>query len=333
MDINKIDISKIEEYKILSPSSKRSAVILNYGCILKKFCIMLTNGEKFNCVLSHRTAKEYVKDEKTYMGAFVGRFCGRIKDSRFKIGDKEYTLTPNDGTSHLHGVLSRVIFNLKKHTSNEVVLEYDSPSGEDGFPGNIHIEVQYVFEGETLVFIVTALSDEDTVFAPANHTYFTLSHTPVAAIFKSTLEMNATSFYEINDDLLKTGERIYLTDYPEMDFRMRRSLSELAAGLFETPQIITGRGLDHTFHFREKPLITLENSRLKLDITSSEKNIHVYSGGSLHNSNSYDETGNKISCFAGIAFESDIMGEKLNPNIIRKGEKFITFTSWFIDEK
>lgn len=325
-----MDPKLINEYKIYSPSRKRNAIILNYGCVLKEYNIILKNGSPFNIVLSHKTIGEYIMDDKTYMGAFVGRFCGRIKNSRFCIGDKEYKLTPNNGNSHLHGVLSRVIFNVKKHTNTEVVFEYDSPNGEDGFPGNIRLEVSYAFQNETLVFSVSATSDVDTIFAPSNHTYFSLSHSD--NIFKSTLLMNAHSFYEIDSKVLKTGKVIKLNDCPLMDFRVEKSLSAIS-DYNSNVHLKNGHGLDHTFIFNETPSIRLENSTLKLTITTSEKNVHLYSGGFLSESCSHNDRGQMINDFDGIAFESETVGENLEPNIIRSNEPFTTSTSWFVEEK
>lgn len=320
----------INEYKIYSPSKKRNATILNYGCVLKEYNIVLKNGSPFNIVLSHKTTDEYIKDDKTYMGAFVGRFCGRIKNSRFTINGKEYTLTPNDGNAHLHGVLSRVIFKMKKHTNTEVVFEYDSKSGEDGFPGNIHIEVSYAFQNETLVFSICAISDIDTVFSPSNHTYFSLSH--MDNIFKSTLLMNAHSFYEIDSKVIKTGKVIKLNDCPLMDFRVKKPLSAIS-DYNSNVHLKNGHGLDHTFIFDETPIIRLENSDLKLTITTSEKNVHLYSGGFLNESSSYNDRGQMINDFDGIAFESETIGENLEPNIIERNTPYTTFTSWSVEEK
>ena len=328
-----MNVNEIKEYPIASLSSKRTATILNYGCILKSFNLVLKNKSIVNCVLSHKNTEDYVKDTSTYMGSFVGRFCGRIKNSRFQIDNREYNLVPNDGSSHLHGVLSRVLFKLKKHTTNEVVFEYDSPSGEDGFPGNMHIEVQYIFENENLVFRVNAISDQDTVFAPSNHTYFTLPDNGDKSILRLSLQMNASSFYEIDDGILKTGKLISLKEYPQMDFRDARVLKYLVDEKNRSPQLIKGNGLDHTVHFNDKPEIVLESPVLKLSVTTSENNIHVYAGGSLLDSDSYNENGEQIENFDGIAFESEVSGLSVEPNIIKKNKPFSTYTSWYIEEK
>ena len=79
----------------------------------------------------------------SWFGTTVGRVSGRIKDASFKLKDKEYTLSKNNGENCLHGGhlgLSRVLWDgkvLPAGRSDALLVEFThtSPHGADGFPG------------------------------------------------------------------------------------------------------------------------------------------------------------------------------------------------------
>ena len=62
-----------------------------------------------------------------------------------------------------------------KSFGDTLLLEAESPDGEDGFPGNLKISVRYILtEDNALRMDYRVSSDADTVLNLTNHTYFNL---------------------------------------------------------------------------------------------------------------------------------------------------------------
>ena len=167
---------KINEYIISNPGGLAVSV-LNYGCIIKNIWVPTKRGP-VDVVLGHDTYADYVKDFEasgsTCCGAFVGRYANRIENAVFNVGGKTYQLEANNGKNHLHGTFPRKLYEVKAF-GDTLLLEAESPDGEDGFPGNLKISVRYILtEDNALRMDYRVSSDADTIINLTNHTYFNL---------------------------------------------------------------------------------------------------------------------------------------------------------------
>ena len=167
---------KINEYIISNPGGLAVSV-LNYGCIIKNIWVPTKRGP-VDVVLGHDTYADYVKDFEssgsTCCGAFVGRYANRIENAVFNVGGKTYQLEANNGKNHLHGTFPRKLYEVKTF-GDTLLLEAESPDGEDGFPGNLKISVRYILtEDNALRMDYRVSSDADTIINLTNHTYFNL---------------------------------------------------------------------------------------------------------------------------------------------------------------
>ena len=62
-----------------------------------------------------------------------------------------------------------------KKSDTEVTFLLESPDKDQGFPGNLHIEVTYfVRDDMALVIQYHVISDQDTPLSLSNHSYFNL---------------------------------------------------------------------------------------------------------------------------------------------------------------
>ncbi len=55
------------------------------------------HGVMEDVVLGFDTLDEYVKLNKSYFGAIIGRYGNRIGDGKFSLDGKDYTLAQNNG--------------------------------------------------------------------------------------------------------------------------------------------------------------------------------------------------------------------------------------------
>ena len=168
--------ANVTEY-ILSNPGGMSVSVLDYGCVIKNIIVPAKNGP-VDVVLGHDTMADYENDftssGSTCCGAFVGRYANRIENAVFTLGGKTYQLEKNCGEHHLHGCFSRKIYTVKSF-GDTLLMEAESPDGDDGFPGTLKIAVRYTLtDDNTFRMDYRVSSDADTLVNLTNHSYFNL---------------------------------------------------------------------------------------------------------------------------------------------------------------
>lgn len=142
---------KVTEY-ILSNPGGLTVSVLNYGCVVRSIVVPAKCGP-VDVVLGHDTMADYEEDfcssGSTCCGAFVGRYANRIENSCFSVGGRTYHLEPNNGKNHLHGTFPTKLYQSKAF-GDTLLMEAESPDGEDGFPGNLKIAVRYTLTDDNL---------------------------------------------------------------------------------------------------------------------------------------------------------------------------------------
>ena len=196
---------KVNEYIISNPGGLEVHV-LNYGCVIKNILVPTKKGP-VDVVIGHDTLADYENDfnsqGSTCCGAFVGRYANRIENAVFSVGGRAYHLEANNGKNHLHGTFPRKIYDVK-YFGDTLLLEAESPDGEDGFPGNLKISVRYILtEDNALRMDYRVSSDADTVLNLTNHTYFNLDGE--GDVLNQKLKLYASRYLEGNNETCPTG--------------------------------------------------------------------------------------------------------------------------------
>ena len=138
----------------------------------------------------------------SYFGSTVGRFGNRIKDGKFTLDGKEYTLATNNEPGGipcaLHGGLKgfdKVLWSGKPTDANGVEFTYVSKDGEEGYPGNLTVKVTYTLtEANELKWEASATTDAPTILNIVHHSYWNLSGDPTKAINDHMLMLNAPNY-------------------------------------------------------------------------------------------------------------------------------------------
>ena len=157
--------ANVTEY-ILSNPGGLTVSVLDYGCVIKSIIVPAKNGP-VDVVIGHDTMADYEADfnssGSTCCGAFVGRYANRIENAVFTVGGKTYQLEANNGPNHLHGCFNRKLYRVKSF-GDTLLMEAESPDGEDGFPGNLKIAVRYTLtDDNTFRMDYRVSSDADTI--------------------------------------------------------------------------------------------------------------------------------------------------------------------------
>lgn len=213
--------------------------VLDFGGIINFIKLKTPKGEK-NIILGYNSISGYLKS-KAYCGATVGRVANRIEKGRFALSGKTYNLSRNDGENCLHG--GDIGFDRKFYTVNiegdSLILSLESPSGDMGFPANLKFEVKFTLEGRKLSVKYCGESDEDTLFSPTCHIYFSLDK----EVNDTLLKLNADGFTPADGRLIPTGEvrAVKGTGYDFTEFKsIGEGLSQLNGGIFDTNFVLNG---------------------------------------------------------------------------------------------
>lgn len=262
----------------LKNANGMEARILDYGCILTHLILPDRNGVPTDVVLGYDSLADYEADP-AYMGALVGRYANRIKDSAFTLDGREIRLTPNDGPNHLHGCLSRRVF-CGSVADGGLRLTYTSPAGEDGLPGTVRITAQYSLDdNNVLTLCLEAVSDADTVLNLTNHSYFNLAGHRSGRIDGQLLQIAADSFLETADDTCPTGQ--ILPAEGAMDFRSLRPIG--GEPVCEQMELVGG--YDHCYVLRQgaspAALACCPRTGITLTVATTQPGMQLYTGNYL----------------------------------------------------
>jgi aldose 1-epimerase len=255
MSIEKRSFGKLQDgteaYIFKLANSQNMVVeITNFGGIILSVKVPDRNGKIGDVTLGYEKLEAY-EGKGPYFGAIIGRHANRIEDSRFELDGVEYQLARNNGKNHLHGGnkgFDKVMWQaevINKPEAQSLQLTYRSKDGEENYPGNLDVKVNYTLTNENELKIdYFAVSDKKTVVNLTNHAYFNLSGHDSGDILKHELKIYADKFTVIDTEGIPTGEIREVRNTP-MDFS-----DFTPVGLridADDEQIICGKGYDHNW--------------------------------------------------------------------------------------
>ena len=177
-------------------------------------------------VLGYDEAAEY-EAGGLFLGATVGRSANRIGGASIEINGKIYELVKNDNDNNLHSgpdFYHNRVWDVKEAEEDHVTFVLESPDGDQGYPGNLHIEVTYTLTEDNAVKIsYYGVSDEDTVINMTNHSYFNMDGHASGDVMEQEVWIDADAFTRADKESIPTGEIVPVEGTP-MDFRTKKKL-------------------------------------------------------------------------------------------------------------
>ena len=214
-------------------------------------CLTVPSREKGtnDILLGYSTLDSYINNPP-FIGVTVGRFANRIGKAKFSLDGKEFLLNKNDGENTLHGGkigLSRQIWKADAYEEKDGVFvrfELKSPSGDEGYPGNMRAVVSYgLTKSNELVASYEAKLDAPCPVNFTNHAYFNLAGEERGLDILSTeIKLFCSSYLDVDNALIPTG-KILSTDKTPFDFKTRKPIGKDINPLIQT----SAKGYDHCF--------------------------------------------------------------------------------------
>ena len=354
---------------ILESADGMRAAVTDYGASLVSLAVPDSKGVLRDVVFGHDDAPGY-EEGHGHIGATVGRFANRIANAAFSLDGKEYDLTANNGSNCLHGGRDyygtrlwqvRVAFTsvssgdimaayasesiadkhpeigLRELGDNKVTFCLDSPDGDQGFPGNLHIEVTYSLPGDGCLRIdYRAVSDADTPLNLTNHSYFNLNGHDSGSITGHLAKINADCYVPVTENQVPAGRPVPV-EGTAFDFRSFRALGR-GIDADDTQLRICG-GYDHDFvlkggegRFKEAASLYSEESGIIMDVFTDMPELQLYTANFIDN-----EPGKDGACYkrrGAVCFETQHRPDAINSDdpdvrnacILKAGEEFKSAT-------
>jgi len=222
--------------------------VTEYGATLASAVVPAGRGSAVDVLLGSSTLAGYASHQP-YMGATVGRFANRIARARFSLGSEEYRLAANNGDNALHGGLKGFDKSCWKASASTiggdaaVRMELSSPDGDQGYPGALGIVATFVLRADsTLSIRYEAIADAPTPVSITNHAYFNLRGEGDGDILAHELELFASRYVRVGEDLIPIrGEPVPVGGSP-FDFRERKAIGRDigAAGGYDHCYVVEG---------------------------------------------------------------------------------------------
>ena len=291
------------------------------------------NGVMGDVVLGYRDEESYLADGPC-AGKIPGRFANRIDGGRFTLDGKEYQLVKNNPGYQLHGGpdgFSNRLWKASQISDTEAVLTLDSPDGDQGYPGNMHVVATYTWgEDNSLTLSIKATTDAPTIVNLTNHTYWNLDGEDSGSILDHVLKLNASRWLATSEALIPTGELAPVEGTP-MDFRTAKPIGRDIKADF--PALKYGKGYDNCWVLDGAPGLKLAAelssavSGRRLEIWTDQPAAQVYTGNWLDGS-PVSKSGRPYRDYDGVAIECQGFPDAPNhpgfPScVLRPGETYL----------
>ena len=275
-----------EDIKLFSiVNADGSEVILsNLGACIVSVVVPDRDGKLADVVLGYHNPEDYDADGPC-MGKVPGRYANRIWAAE----------EIRDG----------VIFSL------------DSPDGDAGYPGNLHVEARYTWSDDhKLTLHLSATSDAETIVNLTNHAYFNRKGEDAGDVTDHGLKLFASRYLPTDPTLIPQGEPAPVKGTP-MDFTTEKLIGRDLKADF--PALNYGKGYDNCFVVDDwqkglvQPVarLTEASTGRRLTVSTDAPGIQVYTGNWLEGC-PVSKSGKAYHDYDGVALECQAFPDSPN---------------------
>ncbi len=316
--------------------------VIDYGATIISIRVPDKSGKIIDVALGYKTLEEYINNGG-YMGASIGRVANRIGGHSFEYCGVVYPLYNNDNGNTLHG--GREGFDSKIWNSEivgeSVIMTYSSPDGEEGFFGNLDVEVEFfIDENRGLTLAYTAVTDSESAVNLTNHAYFNLNGEGSGDVLNHTLQIKSSCITAIDKNLIPTGEFMDVANTP-FDFTSAKKIAKDID--VKNEQLDFAGGYDHNFVLDLKDennlsaVVTGDKSGVVMEVYTNQNGVQFYGGNFLDGvMGKSDKPYNKRNafCLETQAFPNALNIPSFGQQVIRVGEVYKNIVTYrFVEVK
>jgi len=260
------------------------ACITNYGAKIQQLLVPDSAGALTDVVLGYDSIDAVVGGAPS-MGAFIGRYAGRIGSAAFTLNGTHHVLSANNDRHCLHGGVhgSRFrVFDAVQRQASCVEMNYVFADGEEGFPGTLALRLVYsLTEQNELVLDYDATArDKPTVASFTSHAFFNLNGAASGCLLDHEVMIDADQTFAMTDELVATGDLEAVQGTP-FDFqqstllasRIGQTVTGYDACYLVNKSMVTANG-DLTRIAR----VTAREAKRSMEVWSTEPALQFYTG-------------------------------------------------------
>jgi aldose 1-epimerase len=282
----------VDLYELTNANGLKMSII-TYGGMMITLETPDKNGKLGDILLAPDSIDGVLK-QTSYLNALIGRYGNRIGKGQFTLDGKEYKLAVNNGENALHGGIKgfdKVVWNAEPFENVSGVglkLAYLSKDMEEGYPGNLKVNVVYTLTNKNELRIdYTALTDKPTLCNLTNHNYYNLTGCKTD-ILGHELMINADKFTPVDKGSIPLGELRPVKGTP-MDFTKATAVGDRIDA--DDEQIKFGSGYDHNWVLNKKgnelshaATLSEPTTGRVMEVWTTEPGVQFYAGNFLDGS-------------------------------------------------
>ena len=330
--------SKGEEARLFTIQNDKGMEIKvsDYGATLVQVRVPDKEGRLLDVVLGYDDVQGY-EAGNAFFGATIGRVANRIGNGEFQLGGRTYELTRNDGQNTLHGgrdFYNKRIWKTGETQEDHVEFLMDSPSGDQGFPGNVKISVTYTLTKDNEVKIhYRAVPDADTLMNLTNHSYFNLSGHASGTVLDQEVMLYADAYARADSQSIPTGEIVPVSGTP-MDFRQLKPVGAEIEEAYEALEF--GKGYDHNWvlngnGYRKAAFMRSKESGIAMEVYTDLPGMQFYTANFVdHEKGKAGAVYNmrQAACFETQYFPDAVHKDYFEGPEVKAGEVYETTTAY-----
>lgn len=284
----KVDGKPVHLFTLTNKNGMK-ATITDFGATVVSLHAKDRTGKLDDVVLGFDDLAGYLGKGNPFFGCTVGRYSNRIANGQFRLDGKRYRTPVNNAPNTLHGGnkgFDKRVWTAKPGKGAQIVLNYVSADGEEGFPGRLLTQVTYTLTDKNELKIdFGATTNKPTVVSLTNHSYFNLAGKDGRDALDHVLTVDADRYVPVDKNLIPTGRLEPVAGTP-FDFLRATPMGDRIDA--DHPQTQLGGGYDHTFVIRGSSGTLRRAARVSepttgrvLEVYTTEPGVQLYTANFL----------------------------------------------------
>lgn len=281
-------------------------------------CEIPVDGEMRELLLGVNSMADHQR-QSVYLGATVGRFANRIANGQFAIAGQGYQLACNQHGNTLHGGpvgFDKLRWRAEQVNKQQLRFTLISKDGDQGFPGNLQVQVSYQLSDSNKVTIeYNAVTDQACPVSLTNHAYFNLMGAESGSdCLQHQLMIAAQQYLPVNQAGIPLGH-FKAVENTGFDFR---KLKEIGRDFLSCSEQKMAAGYDHAFLLNKAYQDAKEvvakcisaDHKVTLELATTLPAIQLYTGNYLQGTP--NRNGGQYQNYSGLALETQLLPDAPN---------------------